>query len=42
MKILYVIKTLPQWRTAGLSISFRQWEDMKAGVSETLHWAVPR
>lgn len=31
-----------KWRSSGLSIPFKQWEDMKAGMSATLHWAVPR
>ena len=31
-----------KWRTSGLSIPYKQWEDMKAGMTATLHWAVPK
>ena len=31
-----------KWRSSGLTIPFKQWESMKAGMSATLHWAVPR
>ena len=31
-----------KWRTSGLAIPYKQWQDMKAGMSATLHWAVPK
>jgi len=31
-----------KWRSAGISISFEKWADLKNGVQSTMHWAVPK
>ena len=31
-----------KWRSAGISVSFKQWESMKESVQTSMHWATPR
>jgi len=31
-----------KWRSAGIGVSFNQWESMKESVQTSMHWATPR
>eukprot|EP00092_Neocalanus_flemingeri_P006666 GFUD01007197.1.p1 GENE.GFUD01007197.1~~GFUD01007197.1.p1 ORF type:complete len:178 (+),score=66.87 GFUD01007197.1:213-746(+) len=31
-----------KWRSAGIGVSFKQWESMKETVQTSMHWATPK